>query len=343
MLPYKFSRESRLPFFLAASTKSRYILPMKRREFIKKTGKAVAVAAVATEAGMFINSCNTEYCKAKSPKPDFEVPTDPQYPQITLARNPVHIEALHAALAAIGGIERFVKKGEKVLLKPNVAFDRVPEHGVNTNPVLVGEMTRLCREAGAAEVIVTDYGTHSARRTFTRSGVMAAVERNGGRMLILSDGDFLMTDLGGRFIADWPVLKYIFEIDRLINMPIAKHHGMVYGSASMKNFYGIIAGNRSSLHRQIDQSIVDLAAFFRPSLTVVDVTRVLVRNGPQGGSFDDVDVFDSVICATDQVAADARACEFLGLTGKDVPHIVLAHEQGLGEIDYRKAGYKEIL
>jgi uncharacterized protein (DUF362 family) len=111
----------------------------------------------------------------------------------------------------------------------------------------------------------------------------------------------------------------------------------------MKNFFGAIGGKRDLLHEQINQAIVDLAAFFRPTLTVVDATRVLMRNGPQGGSFGDVRICDSVICATDQVAADSRACEFLGKSGHEISHVVLAAHQGLGEIDYRKAGYKELI
>jgi uncharacterized protein (DUF362 family) len=304
----------------------------------------VALAAMAGEAGLINVGCQSGgYHKATVAKPDFEVAANPQVPKVVLARNEDHAKALSSALDAIGGIGRFVKKGERVLLKPNAAFDRVPEQGVNTNPVLVGEMTRQCMIAGASNIIVTDYGTQNPRRTFSRSGIKKAVEQYGGRVLFLDDDDFLEADLNGKLITTWPVLKYIFEVDRLINMPIAKHHGLVAGTASMKNFFGVIGGNRASLHKQIDQAIVDLAAFFRPTLTVIDATRVLMRNGPAGGSFDDVTICDSVICATDQVAADSRACEFLGKSGREIGHIVLAAQQGLGEINYRIAGYKELV
>jgi uncharacterized protein (DUF362 family) len=280
---------------------------------------------------------------ADSAKPDFEVPVDVSLPKVTLARNTDHAEALRVALDAIGSIKRFIKKGERVLLKPNVAWDRTPEQAVNTNPVLVGEMVQQCLAAGAFEVLVAEYGTQNPRRTFVRSGIRDAVQEKGGRLLILGEGDFLETDFKGRFIKTWPVMKYIFEVDRLINMPIAKHHGLVYGTASMKNFFGAIGGQRDQLHAQIDQAIVDLASFFRPTLTVIDATRVLMREGPAGGSLEDVRICDSVICATDQVAGDSRACEFLGTTGDKIGHVVLAAEQGLGEIDYHKAGYAEIL
>jgi uncharacterized protein (DUF362 family) len=309
-----------------------------------KAGQAAALAAMAGDVVLINSGCQSGgKRKAIVNKPDFEVPADPRFPTVTLARNGDHARALESALDAIGGIRRFVKKGEKVLLKPNVAFDRIPEQAVNTNPVLVGEMVRQCRMAGASEILVTDNGPNNPVKTFSRCGLKQAVEQNGGKVLYLTAGDFVKDDFKGKFIADWLVLKYTFEVDRLINMPIAKHHGLVYGTASMKNFFGAIGGVRDRLHDQIDQAIVDLAAYFRPTLTVVDATRVLMRAGPQGGSFDDVVKHDSVICSTDQVAADARACEFLGLTAEEIKHVVLATEQGLGRIDYRKAGYKEIL
>jgi uncharacterized protein (DUF362 family) len=316
---------------------------MKRREFIKKTGQAVALAAVAGEVGSLVSGCQSrEHPKASSGKPEFRVADSPQIPKVVLAKNADHAAAVVMALGAIGGIERFVKRGEKVLLKPNLAWDRSPQQAANTSPIVVGEMVRQCKLAGASEVLVTDFASFSPQRVFTRSGVRAAVEQNGGQIVVVTEGDFAEDDLKGKFISKWPVLKYVFEVDRLINMPIAKHHGVTFGTAGMKNFFGAIGGERDQLHAELDQAIVDLAAYFRPTLTVVDATRVLMRNGPGGGSTDDVEVFDSVICSTDQVAADARAGEFLGMTAEEIGYIKLAYDQGLGEMDYRKAGYQEV-
>ena len=316
---------------------------MNRREFLTKAGKAAAMAAIAGETVMVNIGCQSGgYRKAAAAKPDFLVAADSKMPGLVLARKEDHATALSSALDAIGGIRRFVKNGERVLLKPNAAWNRVPEQGVNTNPIVVGEMTRQCLMAGASDVIVTDYGGDDPERTFSRSGIKDAVEQNGGRVLFLDERDFLEDHLDGKFIKTWPVLKYIFEVDRLINMPIAKHHTLVYGTASMKNFFGAIGGKRDDLHEQLDQAIVDLAAYFKPTLTVIDATRVLMRNGPGGGSFDDVKICNAVICATDQVAADSRACEFLGISSREIRHVVLAAQQGLGEIDYRKAGFMEI-
>ncbi len=317
---------------------------MKRREFIKKTGQALALAAAASEFGLLTEGCQSESLhKTTAKKPNFEVERDAQLPRIVLGKNANHALALSMALEAIGGIKRFVKKGEKVLLKPNLAWYRTPEQAANTSPIVVGEMVRQCRSAGAIDVLVTDHSGNEQRRIFARSGMQEAVERNGGRMVVLSKDDFVEDDLKGKLIGKWPVLKHVFEVDRLINMPIAKHHSYVFGTAGMKNFFGAIGGDRDQLHGELDQAIVDLAAYFRPTLTVIDATRVLLRNGPGGGSLDDVGIFDSVICATDQVAADSRANEFLGLKGSEVSYVALAAQQGLGEIDYHKAGYREIV
>jgi len=316
---------------------------MNRREFLSRAGQAALIAAIAGETGILNLACHSkDFDEAAPSKPDFEVSADPSLPKVAHAINADHAFALAIALAAIGGVQHFVKRGERVLLKPNAAWERVPEQAVNTNPVVVGEMVRQCMLAGASEVLVTDYGGDNPHGTFTRSGIKDAVERNGGKVVYLESTDFIEDDLEGKFIARWPVLKHIFEVDRLVNMPIAKHHGLVWGTASMKNFFGAIGGVRDHLHDQLDQAIVDLATYFKPTLTVVDATRVLMRNGPGGGSIGDVKVCNSVICATDQVAADARACEFLGRSAKDIRHVVLAHQQGLGEIDYRKAGYREV-
>jgi uncharacterized protein (DUF362 family) len=317
---------------------------MKRRDFIKKAGKAAALAAITGATGYYFHDRDmTAYVAAITKSRSFEIPKDINFPVVALAKNEEHIVALNRALDAVGGIGRFVKSGEKVTIKPNVAWDRTPEQGANTNPVLVAEMVRLCLSAGAAEVIVSDITCNDPRRTFLRSGIKEAAEKAGAKVYLEADEDFLTFDIGGQILGKWPVLKHFVRTDRLINMPIVKHHSLSECTIGMKNLYGIIGGRRSQLHQHIDQSIVDLTAFCRPTLTVVDATRVMHRGGPQGGSLADVTIENSIICSTDLVAADSRGCEFLGLSGDIVGHISLAHKAGLGEIDYNKAGYKEIV
>lgn len=316
---------------------------MKRREFIKKAGLALGAASMAGATGLVLHNRGG----ARSPTIyrrdcDFRVPGDAGLPAVSMAQGADPLVALKLSLDAVGGIGRFVKRGENVVIKPNVAWDRAAEQAANTNPLLVGEMVRLCLAAGAVGVTVTDVTCNDSRRTFVRSGIREAAEKAGATVYLPTDLDFVDVAVEGEFITVWPVLWQILDADRLINMPITKHHSLAECTVGMKNLYGIVGGRRNQLHQSIDQSIVDLARFCRPTLNVIDSTRVLLRGGPQGGAPEDVDSPGAVLCATDPVAGDARAVEYLGLTGEQVGHIALAAGAKLGHLDYRAVGYREV-
>jgi uncharacterized protein (DUF362 family) len=317
---------------------------MQRRDFLKKSGKAIALAAITGGVGFAFH--NREIATGGGlyrTEQQFGVAADVSLPQIVMAKTEEYENGLNKALDAIGGIKRFVHPGEKVTIKPNIGWDRTPEQAADTNPRLVGEMVKLCLAAGASEVIVTDIPCNDARRTFTRSGIMEAASKNGANVILPTEDDYVKVDINGKILTTWPVLKYFVETDRFINMPIVKQHSLSSCTIAMKNLYGILGGGRYRLHQSIDQSIVDLAEFIKPTLTVVDATHVLMRGGPQGGSLSDVNIENCIICATDQVAADARGAEFLNLKPEQVGHIMLAEKSGLGTIDYRSVGYKEIV
>jgi len=317
---------------------------MHRRDFIKQTLKATALAAAAGGVGLLFHDRRSDvYQKLVVQASDFPVPDDPAWPRVTLARDENHIAALKKALDGVGGMDRFIRPGERVVIKPNIGWDRAPEQAANTNPILVAETVRQCLSAGAATVIVTDVSCNHPPRCFIRSGIREAAEGAGATVILPRDEDFVRTNIGGTLLTVWPVLRHFLEADRLINLPIIKQHSLTTCTIGLKNLFGVIGGRRNQLHQQIDQSIVDLANSFRPTLTIIDATRVLLRGGPTGGSLDDVARKDTVICATDQVAGDARAVEFLGLPADAVTHIVLAGRSKLGNIDYRQSGYKEIL
>jgi uncharacterized protein (DUF362 family) len=317
---------------------------MKRRDFLKRAGSTLAVASAVGAGGWLLHNRKEGHPPTIlfDAQTDYTVAPDKNLPQVTLSRNADPTLALVAALEAMGGIARFVAAGDKVVLKPNVAWDREMEQAANTHPALVAEMVRLCLAAGAQEVVVTDVTCNDARRTFLRSGVKEAAEKAGARVHLPEESDYTEVALKGEFMDVWPVLNAILKADKVINMPIAKHHSLAACTLGMKNLYGIVGGRRNQLHQRIDQSIVDLARFSPPTLTVIDATRVLLRSGPQGGSTDDVALPETVLCATDMVAGDSRACEFIGLTGDQVGHIALAHQQKLGNINYLEAGFKEV-
>lgn len=316
---------------------------MERREFLKRTGPAVALAAATGGTGLiFHNRDTTRQRTIVTKTQSFAVDPDPAFPQLTLARHEDPTRALRQTLDAIGGIRRFVKPGERVTIKPNIGWDRTPAQGANTHPDLVAEMVRQCLDAGASDVIVTDVSCNDPRRCFLRSGIREAGERAGARVILPVEDDYVHTRIDGAALSTWPVLRWFVETDRLINMPIVKQHSLSGCTIAMKNYFGLLGGRRNQLHQDINQSIVDLARFIGPTLTVVDATRVLVRNGPQGGSLDDVVIENTVMCSTDQVAADARGAEFLGLRGDQVGHLVLAQRSGLGTLDYRAAGFLDV-
>jgi uncharacterized protein (DUF362 family) len=242
---------------------------------------------------------------------------------------------LRRALAQLGGIEVFVKPGERVAIKPNCAWDRRPEQAANTDPDVVGELVRLCLGAGAASVVVVDNSCHDPGRTFTRSGIEAATREAGGSIAHQRSAGTVRLDLGGTALGPWEVLKPIAEADRVINVPVVKHHSLSRATLGMKNWFGAIVGQRSNLHQRIGQVCAELGAVFRPTLTVIDATRILTGGGPTGGSLALVKTADCICVATDPVAADAWGASLLELGPDELPHIAIAARLGLGTADWQ--------
>jgi uncharacterized protein (DUF362 family) len=175
-----------------------------------------------------------------------------------------------------------------VVLKPNIAWDRTPEQAANTNPDVVAEVVRQCWQAGAKRVIVTDVSCNEPRRCFQRSGIQAAARAEGAEVILPDPELFREVDLGGVVLKSWPVFTPFLEADKIFNLPIAKHHVLTGATLGMKNWYGILGGERNRLHQQIHQSLVDLANFMLPTVTLIDCYRILLRNGPTGGNLEDV-------------------------------------------------------
>lgn len=244
-------------------------------------------------------------------------------------------ENLRHALAALGGIERFISAGNRVAIKPNAAWDRAPEQAANSDPQLVGELVRLCLAAGAASVTVLDNTCHNPKRAFARSGIAEAVRAAGGTVTHQGTAGTVALDLGGLTLGRWKVLKPIVEADRLINVPVVKHHSLSRVTLGMKNWFGAVVGARPSLHQNIGRVCAELGRAFDPTLTVVDATRVLTGGGPTGGSLSLVRPMDLVAVATDPVAADAWGASLLDVLPTDLPHIGIASQLGLGTSEWR--------
>jgi uncharacterized protein (DUF362 family) len=206
----------------------------------------------------------------------------------------------------------------------------------NTNPHVVAELARLCLQSGAKKVVVSDNPCNNPARCFDRSGMRRALEGLDVEILVPTERDFVEFDVKGEVVKKWPILRAFLECDRAINVPVAKHHSSAVLTMGMKNWYGILGGGRrrGQLHQRMAQGIADLAGFARPDLTVLDAFRVIVRNGPQGGSFKDVKELRTVAVSTDPVAVDAFGATLFGLDHRDVPYIPLGEGMGLGTADF---------
>jgi len=240
------------------------------------------------------------------------------------------------AIAVLGGMGKFVAKGDKVVIKPNIGWDRTPEMAACTNPEVVKTLVELVLEAGAKKAVVIDNTTNQAKRCYVRSGIQEAVKQAGGDMLFVDDYRVKKAALKGEWIKEWEILLDVAESDKIINVPIAKHHSLCRLTLGGKNWLGAVGGARNQFHQDLDKAVVDLAAFFKPRLTVLDAYRILVRNGPQGGRVSDTELRKTVVAGTDPVAVDAFGCSLFDLAPRDLPYLALARERGLGEYDLGK-------
>ena len=263
---------------------------------------------------------------------DFRVP--PSQARISVAKSSLDAaELTRRAIEALGGMSRFVSRGDIVAVKPNIGWDRTPAQAANTNPKVVAEVVRLCLEAGAHRVVVSDASCNEPRRSFQRSGIWRAAHEAGGDVILPAPHRFRSMRLGGDLLDEWPVYLPLIEADRVINVPVAKHHNLCRYTGAMKNWYGVLGGRRNRLHQNIHLSIADLASFMRPTLTVLDATRVLVRNGPQGGNLSDALDLNQVVAGVDEVAVDTYGARILGIDPTSVGYIQLGQERGLGTVD----------
>ena len=316
---------------------------MTRRGFVRNLGLTAGAAAGFVALGL-VSFSREPVRRVEEPVrklKDFRVEPSKIHPELVVVRGTRVDAMVREAVDRLGGIDRFLSKGERVLLKPNVGWDRQPEQAANTNPEVVGAVARLCLEAGAGEVWVSDVSLNDPQRCFARSGIRAAAEGAGAQVRIPGDNDFWKTDMQGELLGDWPVSRFFHLADRVINLPVVKHHSLCGCTLAMKNWYGVLGGRRNQLHQRIHTSIVDLAAALRPTLTIMDATRVLKRNGPTGGSLDDVSIENTLIAGLDEVAIDAYSLEFLDLVPDDVPFLTLGEQRGLGQVDWHKTRWVE--
>jgi uncharacterized protein (DUF362 family) len=246
------------------------------------------------------------------------------------------------AIDAMGGIKRFISRGDVVVIKPNMGWDRLPEQAANTNPEVVATVVKLCFEAGAGKVKVFDRPVNDPRRCYVQSGIASAASALGAEVNYVDERKFREITINGQALKSWPLYTEILEADKVINMPIAKHHGLSKLTMAMKNWMGIMGGRRNSIHQRLDESLVDLSMVVKPALTVLDAVRILTANGPQGGDLKDVKKTDTVVVGIDQVAVDSYGATLFGMKGSDLGFVRMGNKAGLGTMDLSKLKVKKL-
>ncbi|MFQ6091433.1 MAG: DUF362 domain-containing protein [bacterium] len=296
---------------------------MKRREFLK-----VGAAALTLGPQRLLDSLRTEQGRSAD---------------IVVVKNSSPSAMVRRAVRALGGMDRFVSRGDIVVVKPNIGWDRTPQQGANTHPEVVAETVRLCHEAGAKKVVVFDRTCNEARRCYLRSGIKKAVEEAEGEMRHVVKARFKKIAIPrGKILKSWEFYKDALDCDVFINVPVAKHHSLTRLTMGIKNIMGVLGGDRGQIHNNIDQKLADLCTALLPELTILDATRILVANGPQGGNLSDVRPIKTVAASTDVVAVDAYGATLFGLKGADIGYIASCYRMGLGQMDLTRLNMKEI-
>jgi uncharacterized protein (DUF362 family) len=263
---------------------------------------------------------------------------------MSIVHGPDPAAITRAAVQALGGMERFVRSGDDVIVKPNICVNyRTPEYAATTNPDVVATLVRLALAAGARRVRVMDTPfTGDPQTAYRESGIQDAVVEAGGEMEIMSSVKYASFDIPqGRDIRSWEIYRDAIEADVLIDVPIAKHHGSSRLTLGAKNLMGLIS-KANQFHRNLHQRIADLHSRLRPHLTVLDAVRILTAHGPAGGNLADVKQLDTVVASHDTVIVDAYGTTFFGLRPDDIGYIRLGAEMGLGEADWSKVHVEEL-
>lgn len=312
---------------------------LSRRDALIKLLRVAGASAGAAGLGIWLSehSWRPEPALAITAKRGHTVAPNTEFPEMAIVTGDDPAQLARQAIEELGGIRRFIGSGDIVLVKPNIGWDRVPEQAATSNPDVVAEIVRQCATAGAKRVIVTDVSCNDPRRCFQRSGIAEAAQRAGAEIILPDPSMFKEVDLQGQTLRAWPVFSPFLNADKVINVPIAKHHSLTGTTLGMKNWYGMLGGPRHQLHQKIHESLVDLADFVRPTLTMIDCYRVLIRNGPTGGNLEDVLLKKTMVAGTDPVALDAYVAKaFWDLDVPALPYLKMAADRGLGTYEFEK-------
>lgn len=306
---------------------------MDRRTFIKAT---IGTAAFATAT--FTNFSNTFDIFAST---NSSLSLQPDLVAIKGGEPDIMFDK---GIEAYGGLKSFIKKGQKVVVKPNIGWDTSPERAANTNPKLVGHIVKRCLEAGAKEVYVFDNTCDNWEKCYKNSGIESAVKNAGGKIVPAnSKGYYQEIELKNtKKLTTTQIHELILQADVFINVPVLKHHGSGRLTIAMKNLMGIV-WDRGFWHaNDLHQCIADFATLKKPTLNIVDAYLVMKRNGPRGVSTDDVAEMKYQLISTDIVAVDAAAAKLFGAEPEKIRYIQMAADYNIGKMELDKLNIKRI-
>ncbi len=266
------------------------------------------------------------------------------FPDLVVARQGEPEEMVRAAVEALGGMSRFVKSGDVVVVKPNICVSYHDyRYAATTNPWVVGAVVKLALGAGAKKVKVMDYPFGgSAEQAYSISGIKTEVEKAGGQMVVMSNIKFLETEIPqGLDLKSTRIFDDVLRADVFINVPIAKNHQLARLTLAMKNLMGVIA-DRPYMHANLGQRLADLSTRVRSNLVIVDAVRMLMANGPTGGNLSDVKKMDTIIASTDIIASDSYAAGLFGIDPIKLDYIKKGVKMGLGNHNLNELKIEEI-
>jgi uncharacterized protein (DUF362 family) len=310
---------------------------MDRRNFLKAIALAGAAITVKQSGAMTLMSQK------------FNAPAPGKAVDLVAVMGGEPVAMFRKGITEIGGMGKFVKKGQKVVIKPNIGWDKVPELAGNTNPELIGEIVRQCIKAGAKEVVVFDHTCDDWRKCYKNSGIEDAVREAGGKMVPAHEESYYTeVDLPkGISLKKTKIHQAILDSDVWINVPVLKNHGGAKMSISMKNHMGIV-WDRGYFHKNdLQQCIADICTMNKPAvLNVVDSYRMMKTNGPRGKSEADVVLAKALFLSQDIVAVDTAATNFFNqireMPLNSVTHISKAEELKIGTMNLESLNIKRI-
>lgn len=321
---------------------------INRREFLLRAGAAGALIAGGTLGGLALWQ-RKHYLPGFEAQtglvlPSFAVDAGKNLPSLAIAHGSDHDKTIRAAIGALGGMERFIQKGDVVMIKPNVAFDRPPSLAATTHPGALRALAKLVMEAGAAKVFIADNPINSPAGCFLKSGLRAVANDLNLDLFYPEANSFAPLQLKGEILKNWTFFHAPFKkATKVIGLAPCKDHNLCHASMTMKNWYGLLGGRRNQFHQHIHSIVSDFALMMKPTLVVLDGMEVLMRNGPTGGRLSDVKPMGTVVAGTDMVAVDSYG--YTHLLERDIAELTYihkAHDRGLGNKNWKETVHREV-